>query len=91
MTKKMLNIKDLHVSYGGINALRGIDIDVDEGQIVTIIGSNGAGKSSMLNAISGMVKYSGDITYKGEAPVSYTHLDVYKRQPCRCKRLRRFS
>jgi branched-chain amino acid transport system ATP-binding protein len=73
MTKKMLNIKDLHVSYGGINALRGIDIDVDEGQIVTIIGSNGAGKSSMLNAISGMVKYSGDITYKGEALPKQPH------------------
>lgn len=65
MTKKMLSVRNLNVSYGGIHALRGIDIDVEEGQIVTIIGSNGAGKSSMLNAISGMIKYSGDITYEG--------------------------
>jgi len=55
----MLKVRDLNVYYGGIHAIRGIDIDVNKGEIVTIIGSNGAGKSSMLNAISGVVKYSG--------------------------------
>lgn len=63
----MLEIKDLNLYYGGIHALRGINLEVEEGQIVSIIGSNGAGKSSMMNAISGVVKYkSGEIIYKGE-------------------------
>ena len=51
----MLTIKDLHVSYGGIKALRGIDIEVPDGKIVTLIGANGAGKSTMLRTISGIV------------------------------------
>lgn len=52
----MLQIKDLHVSYGGIKALRGISIDVPDGKIVTLIGANGAGKSTLLRTISGLVK-----------------------------------
>lgn len=52
----MLEIKDLHVSYGGIKALRGINIDVPDGKIVTLIGANGAGKSTLLRTISGLVK-----------------------------------
>ena len=63
----MLEIRDLNVYYGGIHALKGISLEVEEGQIVSMIGSNGAGKSSMMNAISGIVKYkSGEILYKGE-------------------------
>ena len=63
----MLEVRDLNVYYGGIHALQGVSLDVDEGQIVSVIGSNGAGKSSMMNAISGLVKYkSGEIIYKGE-------------------------
>lgn len=52
----MLQIKDLHVSYGGIKALRGISLDVPDGKIVTLIGANGAGKSTLLRTISGLVK-----------------------------------
>lgn len=60
----MLKIKDLHVSYGGIKALRGIDLEVPDGKIVTLIGANGAGKSTTLRTISGLVKAeSGSITY----------------------------
>lgn len=63
----LLEIKDLHVSYNGINALRGISLHVEEGEIVTIIGANGAGKSTLLNTISGLVHpKSGEIKYKGE-------------------------
>ena len=51
-----LEIRDLHVSYGGIRALKGIDLTVEEGQIVTLIGANGAGKSTTLRAISGLQK-----------------------------------
>ena len=60
----MLKIENLHVSYGGIRALRGIDVEVPDGKIVTLIGANGAGKSTMLRTISGLVKAdSGSITY----------------------------
>lgn len=62
----MLHIKNLSVHYGGICALDGITIDVPEGKIITLIGANGAGKSTTLNAISRMVKIqSGNIIYKG--------------------------
>ena len=63
----LLEVKDLHVSYGGIEALRGISFSVEEGQIVTLIGANGAGKSTTLRTISGIVKAkSGSITYEGQ-------------------------
>ena len=63
----MLKIKDLHVSYGGIKALRGVDLEVPDGKIVTLIGANGAGKSATLRTISGLVKAeSGSITYDGK-------------------------
>ena len=52
----ILEIKDLVVSYGGIEAVKGISFDVREGEIVTLIGANGAGKSTTLKAISGLVK-----------------------------------
>ncbi len=63
----MLEIKDLHVSYGGIKALRGINIEVPDGKIVTLIGANGAGKSTLLRTISGLVKSeSGSILLDGK-------------------------
>lgn len=63
----MLSIKDLYVNYGGINALRGISLDVPDGKIVTLIGANGAGKSTTLRTISGLVKAkSGSITWNGD-------------------------
>lgn len=52
----LLSIRDLHVSYGAINAIRGIDIDVFEGEVVSVIGANGAGKSTLMNAVMGSVK-----------------------------------
>ena len=55
----LLKVTDLCVSYGGIEALKGISFDVEEGQIVTLIGANGAGKSTTLRAISGLVHPSG--------------------------------
>ena len=62
----MLTITDLHVSYGGTQALRGINMEVPDGKIVTLIGANGAGKSTALRTISGLVKAeSGSITYDG--------------------------
>ena len=63
----MLKIQQLRVSYGGIQALRGIDLEVPDGKIVTLIGANGAGKSTTLRTISGLVKAeSGSIQWNGE-------------------------
>jgi len=63
----MLKVKDLVVSYGGIEALKGISLDVPDGQIVTLIGANGAGKSTLLRSIIGLVKPAGgSITYNDE-------------------------
>ena len=63
----MLEIKDMHVSYGGIQALRGVSLTVPEGKIVTLIGANGAGKSTLMRTISGLVKaQSGSILWNGQ-------------------------
>ena len=63
----MLKIQQLRVSYGGIQALRGIDLEVPDGKIVTLIGANGAGKSTTLRTISGLVKAeSGSFLWIGE-------------------------
>jgi len=62
----MLKVTDLKVNYGGIEALKGISFEVQQGQIVTLIGANGAGKSTTLRAISGLVKPSdGSINFMG--------------------------
>ena len=63
----MLKIERLHVAYGGIQALRGISMEVPDGQIVTLIGANGAGKSTTLRTITGLVKaQSGSVQWNGE-------------------------
>jgi branched-chain amino acid transport system ATP-binding protein len=63
----MLEIKDLHVSYGGIQALRGVSLNVPDSKIVTLIGANGAGKSTLMRTISGLVKaQSGSILWNGQ-------------------------
>ena len=67
MSEPILSIQNLQVNYGGIEAVKGISFDVPEGEIITLIGANGAGKSSTLRAISGLVKpRGGKILYRGE-------------------------
>ena len=62
----MLHIEDLHVSYGAINAINGISFDVDEGEIIALIGANGAGKTTVLHTITGLVPpKSGSIVFNG--------------------------
>ena len=64
---KMLKIDNLVVAYGGIEALKGISLEVEEGKIVTLIGANGAGKSTTLRTVMGLVKpKQGMITYMGK-------------------------
>ncbi len=75
-----LEIRDLCVSYGGIRALKGVSLSVDEGQIVTLIGANGAGKSTTLRAISGLQKVqSGSILYGGEELTSLPAKEIVRR------------
>jgi len=63
----LLEVKDLNVYYGAIHALQGVNFQVDEGQIVTLIGANGAGKSTTLNTISGLLSpRRGSITFRGK-------------------------
>ena len=67
MSETILSIRDLKVNYGGIEAVKGISFDVEEGSIVTLIGANGAGKSSTLRTIAGLVKpSSGNIVFRGD-------------------------
>ncbi len=63
----MLQVRDLNTYYGHIHALKDVCVEVDEGEIVTIIGANGAGKSTLLKTISGLVRpRSGSVTLQGE-------------------------
>jgi branched-chain amino acid transport system ATP-binding protein len=64
----LLNVKDLKVSYGGINAVKGIDLHVNQGELVALIGANGAGKSSSLKAIAGLIAPStGEIDFANQS------------------------
>ena len=60
----MLKVEDLHVYYGSIHAIKGVSFEVNEGEIVTLIGANGAGKSTTLNTVGGLLKpRSGKISF----------------------------
>ena len=66
----LLKVDDIHVYYGSIHAIKGISFEVNEGEIVTLIGANGAGKSTTLNTVSGLLKpRMGMITFNGESIV----------------------
>ena len=63
----LLELNDIHTYYGAIHALRGVTLNVEEGEIVTLIGSNGAGKSTTLRTISGLLRpRQGEIRLRGE-------------------------
>lgn len=73
MSEKLLEIKDLSVSYGGIEAVKEISFDVNAGEIVTLIGANGAGKSTTLKSIAGLVKpQHASILFEGQELVGKT-------------------
>ena len=86
----MLSIKGLHVFYGGIHALRGIDLDVADGQIISLIGANGAGKSTTLKSIMGLVpKTEGTIIWNGNDITSIHTKEVVKQGIVLCPEGRR--
>ena len=69
-SKSLLRVDDIHVYYGSIHAIKGISFEVNEGEIVTLIGANGAGKSTTLNTVSGLLKpRSGLISFEGKGIV----------------------
>ena len=74
----MLKIKNLNVSYGSIKAIRNIDININSGETVCLIGSNGAGKSSLLNAISMLISYEGTIVFRDKEIKQYTTTQLVK-------------
>ena len=75
----MLEIKDIHVYYGAIHAIKGVSLTVRQGEIVTLIGSNGAGKSTTLRTISGLLKpKEGDILFEGESIAGRPAQDIVK-------------
>lgn len=64
---EMLKVSDLHVYYGSIHAVKGVSFEVHEGEVVTLIGANGAGKSTILNTVSGLLHpRSGSILFHGK-------------------------
>ncbi|KIG04068.1 ABC transporter ATP-binding protein [Caballeronia concitans] len=67
-TNAMLKVKGLQVNYGGIQAVKGVDLEVGQGELVTLIGANGAGKTTTMKAITGLKPFSGgDIEYMGQS------------------------
>ena len=72
----MLKIEDMHVYYGAIHAIKGVSFEVGEGEIVALIGANGAGKSTILKTVSGLMHpRSGSISFCGQ---DIAHMDAYK-------------
>ncbi|HZR02652.1 MAG TPA: ATP-binding cassette domain-containing protein, partial [Burkholderiales bacterium] len=67
MTVSLLRVDGLKISYGGINAVKGVDLEVDQGEMVALIGANGAGKTTTLKAICGVMKpAAGKVHYQGQ-------------------------
>lgn len=66
MADTILEVKNLNVKYGAIHALKDISFSVGKGEVVSLIGANGAGKTTSLRAVSGILPYTGDVTFQGE-------------------------
>ncbi|MBR8210071.1 MULTISPECIES: ABC transporter ATP-binding protein [Burkholderia] len=80
MAAAMLKIKGLQVNYGGIQAVKGVDMEVRQGELVTLIGANGAGKTTTMKAITGLKPYSaGDIEYEGKSIKGVPSHELLKR------------
>ena len=89
-TPVMLDVSDLTVGYGAITAVKGLSLQVHEGEIVTLIGSNGAGKSTTLRTISGLLHAkSGSITFKGEVISKMAGHEIVARGLCQSPEGRR--
>lgn len=67
MSETILDVKNLNVKYGAIHALKDVSFSVRQGEIVSLIGANGAGKTTSLRAVSGILPYTGEVVFKGES------------------------
>ena len=86
----MLSVNDLNVYYGSIHAIKGISFEVNEGEIVTLIGANGAGKSTTLNTVAGLLKpRKGTVEFEGESLVGVPAHKVIERGIALCPEGRR--
>ncbi len=86
----MLKVQDLHVYYGSIHAIKGVSFEVNQGEIVTLIGANGAGKSSTLNTVSGLLKpRSGSVEFEGSSIVGVPAHKIVSRGMALCPEGRR--
>ena len=86
----ILHVEDLNVYYGSIHAVKGISFDVDEGEIVTLIGANGAGKSTTLNTVAGLLKpREGKIEFEGESLLGIPPHKIVSRGMALCPEGRR--
>ncbi|MEN6479177.1 MAG: ATP-binding cassette domain-containing protein, partial [Anaerolineales bacterium] len=75
----LLQVENLHVSYGAIHAVQGISFDIQQGEIVALIGANGAGKSTTLRTISGLLRPTeGDIIYQGNSIIKTSPEKIVK-------------
>ena len=90
MSEPILSIQDLKVNYGGIEAVKGISFDVEEGEIVTLIGANGAGKSTTLNTVAGLLKpREGKVEFEGESLLGIPPHKIVSRGMALCPEGRR--
>ena len=90
MADTLLSVNDLHVSYGAIKAVRGISFEIKEGEIVTLIGANGAGKSTTLNTVAGLIKPDeGSVEFKGESIIGVKAHKIVERGLALCPEGRR--
>ena len=76
----MLEISNLKINYGGISAVKGISFTVPDKSIISLIGANGAGKSSTMNAIVGLVKASGSIKWEGEELIGSRPMRLFRKE-----------
>ncbi len=80
MTQTILKISGLKVAYGGIQAVKGVDLEIREGELVTLIGANGAGKTTTMKAITGLQGWAaGDVEYMGKSTKGVPSYDLLKR------------
>ena len=78
--ERILDVKNLRVSYGKVEALHGVDLSIQRGQIVTVIGPNGAGKTTLLAALMGLLRAKGEIVYMGQAQSGQREVETLVRQ-----------
>lgn len=79
MGKSLLSVRNLSVNYGPVHAVKNVNFEVCEGEVVSLVGANGAGKSSVLRALSSLVPYQGEVEFRGESLASTpAHLVVQR-------------